>query len=248
MNNGRHFPIQLSVWLVALVAVAAVSVYLAYELVIVPRQALQDQLRQKQETIARLEQEKQRLEAYLKILEHIDRRARIEVLRQVRDQQGNLQTTIRFTETDDAGKPVSASRELTLPGQEVYFDTLVIKFDDHFIEQNDPLKGQALMLFRRIFSSTMRPEDGFVIDAEGQAPEIYAERQAPNGFEKELWKRFWELANDEKLAKEHGVRAIHGDAPYMRLEPDRVYEICLRSTGEVVITPGTRMAPPPTTP
>jgi len=28
------------------------------------------------------------------------------------------------------------------------------------------------------------------------------------------------------------VRAIHGDAPYMRLEPDRVYEICLRSTGE----------------
>ena len=38
------------------------------------------------------------------------------------------------------------------------------------------------------------------------------------------------LANDEKLARERGVRAIHGDAPYMRLEPDRVYEICLRST------------------
>ena len=34
------------------------------------------------------------------------------------------------------------------------------------------------------------------------------------------------------------MRAIHGDAPYMRLEPDRVYEICLRSTGEVIITPG----------
>jgi hypothetical protein len=47
------------------------------------------------------------------------------------------------------------------------------------------------------------------------------------------------------LAKERGVRAIHGDAPYMRLEPDRVYEICLRSTGEVIITPGTRLAPPP---
>jgi hypothetical protein len=28
------------------------------------------------------------------------------------------------------------------------------------------------------------------------------------------------------------------------MEPDRVYEICLRSTGEVIITPGTRMAPP----
>ena len=42
---------------------------------------------------------------------------------------------------------------------------------------------------------------------------FYAERRVPSGFEKELWKRFWELANDEKLAKERGVRAIHGDAP-----------------------------------
>ncbi len=102
------------------------------------------------------------------------------------------------------------------------------------------------MLFRRIFSSTQRPEDGFVIDMNGQAPEIYAERQAPNAFEKEIWKRFWELANNDKLAKEHGVRAIHGDAPYMRLEPDRVYEVLLRSTGEVIITPGTRLSPPQT--
>jgi hypothetical protein len=137
---------------------------------------------------------------------------------------------------------------MTLPGQEFYFDTLVIKFDDHFIEEGDPFKGRALMLFRRIFSNTMRPEDGFVIDAEGQTPEAYAEQQAPTAFEKELWRRFWELANDQKLAKEHGVRAIHGDAPYMRLEPDRVYEVCLRSTGEVIITPGTRLAPPQTTP
>jgi hypothetical protein len=231
-----------------LVAVASVSVYLAYQLVIVPRRAMQDQLREQKETIVKLEQENLRLEAYLKILKHIDRRARVEVLRQSKDQQGNLQTTIRFTETDADGKPIRASRELTLPGQEIYFDTMVIKFDDHFVEQSDPLKGQALMLFRRIFSSTMRPEDGFVIDVEGQAPEVYAERQAPSDFEKDLWKRFWELANDEKLAKEHGVRAIHGDAPYMLLEPDRVYEVSLRSTGEVIITPGTRLTPAQTAP
>jgi len=242
MSNGRHFPIQLFVWSLGLAAVAAVSVYLSYELVIVPRRALQDQIREQKETIVKLQQEKERLEAYLKILKHVDRRARVEVLKQVKDQQGNLQTTIRFTETDDTGKPISASRDLTLPGQEVYFDTLVIKFDDHFVEQGDPLKGQALMLFRRVFSSNMRAEDGFVIDREGQAPEVYAGREAPSSFERDLWKRFWELANDEKLAKERGVRAIHGDAPYMRLEPDRVYEVLLRSTGEVIITPGARVA------
>jgi hypothetical protein len=248
MSNDRSFPIRLFVRSVVLVAVAAASVYLAYELVVKPQRALQYQISEQKETILKLEQEKQRLEAYLKILKHVDRRARIEVLRQAKDQQGNLQTTIRFTEIDDTGKPMSVSRELTLPGQEVYFDTLVIKFDDHFIEQGDPLKGRALMLFRRVFSSTMRAEDGFVIDIEGQAPEAYAEQQAPSAFEKELWRRFWELANDEKLAKERGVRAIHGEAPYMRLEPDRVYEVCLRSTGEVIITPGTRLTPPQTTP
>jgi len=245
MSNGRHLPIQSFLLSVVLVGVAAVSIYLGYELVVLPRRALLDQIRDQKDAIAKLEQEKQRLEVYLKILKHVDRRARVEVLRQAKDQQGNLQTTIRFTETDSSGKPISISRELTLPGQEVYFDTLVIKFDDHFIEESDPLKGQALMLFRRIFSSNMRAEDGFVIDKEGQPPEVYAGRQDPSGFEKDLWKRFWELANDEKLAKQHGVRAIHGDAPYMRLEPERVYEIWLRSTGEVIITPGTRLTGSP---
>jgi hypothetical protein len=242
MSNGR-FPFRLLASSVLLVAVASVSVYLAFELVVKPRRALQDQIREQQQTILKLEQDKQRLEAYLKILKHIDRRARVEVLRQAKDQHGDLQSTIRFTEIDDTGKPVSASREITLPGQEVYFDTLVIKFDDHFVEQGDPVKGRALMLFRRVFSSTMRAEDGFVIDREGQAPEVYAEGQDLSGFEKDLWKRFWELANNEQLAREHGVRAIHGDAPYMRLEPERVYEVSLRSTGEVIITPGSQLAP-----
>jgi hypothetical protein len=245
MSNGRPFPIRSFFWSIVLVAVAAGTVYLGYELVIAPRRVLEDQIREQKESIDKLQQEKQRLEAYLKILKRIDRRARVEVLRQTKDQQGNLQTAIRFTETDDSGKPVNASRELTLPGQEVYFDTLVIKFDDHFIEQSDPLKGQALMLFRRIFSSRMRAEDGFIIDKDGQAPEVYAGRQAPSAFESDLWLRFWELANDEKAAKAHGVRAIHGDAPYMRLEPDHVYEVCLRSTGEVIITPGTRLVQSP---
>jgi hypothetical protein len=228
MGSGRHFPIRSFVVSVVLVAVAAASVYLSYELVVKPRLALQNQIREQQVTILKLEQENQRLETYLKILKRIDRRARVEVLREV----------------DDAGKPISASREFTLPGQEVYFDTLVIKFDDHFVEQGDPIKGGALMLFRRIFSSPMRPQDGFAIDKQGQEPEVYAERQAASDFEKDLWKRFWDLANDEKLAQERGVRAIHGDAPYMLMEPGRVYEICLRSTGEVIITPGTRIAPP----
>jgi len=238
----------MRMWSFLLITVLAASIYLGYQFVLGPRWAMQDQIQAHKETINRLEKEKQRLETYLKILKRIDRRARVEVLRQDNNKQGNLQTTIRFTEIDQSGKPLNASREVTLPGKEFYFDTLVIKFDDRFVEQGDFLKGHALLLFRRIFSSNMRAEDGFVIDKEGQAPDIYSQREGSGEFEKKLWKRFWELANDEKLAKEQGVRAIHGDAPYMQLEPERVYEISLRSTGEVILTPGSRLGAPQTNP
>jgi hypothetical protein len=240
MSKGR-FSKGLFLRFAALVVAVVGSFYLAYELVIVPRRALEDQLRRQRDTIAQLEHEKATLETYIAILKHTERRARVEVLRQGSDEQENLETTFRLTEIDSTGRPISTSREFTLPGQEVYFDTLVIKFEDEYIEQGDPLRGHALMLFRRVFSSTMRAEDGFVIDHHGQVPEAYAGQDAPTAFERELWTRFWELANDERLAKERGVRAIHGDAPYMRLEPGRVYEVLLRSTGEVIITPGSRL-------
>ena len=66
MSNGRAFPFRLFVWSVVLVAVAAASVYLAYDLVVKPRQALQDQIREQNGLILKLEQEKQRLEAFLR--------------------------------------------------------------------------------------------------------------------------------------------------------------------------------------
>ena len=142
MREGRPFPIRLFVCSVALVAVAAAGVYLAYEMVVKPRRELQDQIREQKGTILKLEQDKERLEAYLKILRHIDRRARVEVLQQAKDQQGNLQTTIRFTEVDDTGKPINLSRDLTLPGQEVYFDTLVISLTTISSSRATPSKAR----------------------------------------------------------------------------------------------------------
>jgi hypothetical protein len=197
-----------------------------------------DQIAEQKTAISQLEQDNQKLETYLKLLKHFERRARIEVLSQTPDAKGGLLTTLRITEIDDAGKPVSAARDVSLPGQEFYFDALVIKFEDHFVEENDPLKGRALMIFRRVYSNTMKPQEGVVMDAEGREPEVYAGQKAPNDFERGLWKQFWELANNEDLARQKGIRAIHGDAPYMRMEPGKVYEIHLRATGEIAITPG----------
>jgi hypothetical protein len=238
MSSRRPFPFFSLLWSLVLVAVGSASLYLTYEFVIKPRQAMLDQIAEQKTAISQLEQDNQKLETYLKLLKHFERRARIEVLSQTPDAKGGLLTTLRITEIDDAGKPVSAARDVSLPGQEFYFDALVIKFEDHFVEENDPLKGRALMIFRRVYSNTMKPQEGVVMDAEGREPEVYAGQKAPNDFERGLWKQFWELANNEDLARQKGIRAIHGDAPYMRMEPGKVYEIHLRATGEITITPG----------
>ncbi len=99
------------------------------------------------------------------------------------------------------------------------------------------LKGKALLLFRRIFTDRRRPADGDVLDREGQMPQSYAAERAPTAFERELWARFWELANDPEEARRRGVRALHGEAVSTRLRKDRIYTITLRSTGELTIQP-----------
>jgi hypothetical protein len=245
MSSGRRYPVFSIFWSSILIAVGTASLYLTYEFVIKPHRAMTREIAEQKVAISGLESENQRLETYLRLLKQFERRARVEVLSRSEDPVAGPLTTVRITEIDDAGKPVSAAREMILPGEEFYFDTLVIKFEDHFIEEGDPFKGRALMIFRRVFSNAMKPEDGFRLDIDGQAPQVYAAEKAPSSFERDLWRRFWELANNEELARKQGIRAIHGDAPFMKLEPGRVYEIHLRATGEVVITPGAAVTKSP---
>jgi len=70
---------------------------------------------------------------------------------------------------------------------------------------------------------------------EYEAPEVFAAETAPTEFERALWKRFRDVANDEALQKKHGVRAAHGQAAYSRLQPNKVYHLILRATGETTV-------------
>jgi hypothetical protein len=207
-----------------LVATGAGGIYLADQMVLAPGRALQRQLAERDAEIRALNQRNQALEAAVRLLRHTERRARLVVL-----DQG--------PELDAQGDPVGEARELTLEGDEVYVDALVIKFEDTFVTAGDALKGKALLLFRRIFTDRRRPADGDVLDREGQMPQSYAAERAPTAFERELWARFWELANDPEEAKRRGVRALHGEAVSTRLRKDLVYTITLRATGELAIQP-----------
>jgi hypothetical protein len=213
---------------VVLVGVGAAGIYLADQLVLAPR-------RQMEAKVAKLELETLRLKTYLKLLEYTERRAQLEVISQTKDSAGETVNKLRFTELDPLGGVVGAQRVFEIKGDEVYVDTLIIKFEDHFVEEGDPLKGKALLLFRRIFTNRVKPDDGYVLDRNGVPPLLYAAKTTPNSFERDLWARFWEVANSEQLAKQAGVKAMHGQALYGKPVPNMVYTLLMRSTGEMII-------------
>jgi hypothetical protein len=229
--------VRLPFWLLLLVGTGAGSIYVADQMILAPGRALQRQLAERDAQIRVLSERNEALEAAVRLLRYTERRAQLVVLDQMPGADGNVRSRVRFTELDPQGDPVGELRELWLDGDEVYIDALVIKFDDSFVTAGDALKGKALLLFRRIFTDRRRPADGDVLDREGQMPQSYAAERAPTAFERELWARFWELANDPEEARRRGVRALHGEAVSTRLRKDRVYTIALRSTGELTIQP-----------
>jgi hypothetical protein len=225
------------VWTVVLVGAGAGGIYLADRLVMAPGRAMEQRLAERDAQIRALKEREQALEAAVRLLRHTERRARIVVLDQGRGDDGQVVTRIRFSELSPEGEPVGEPREFTVTGDEVYVDTLVIKFEDEFVTGGDALKGRSLLLFRRIFGDRHRPVDAHVLDREGQMPQAYASEKAPSAFERELWAQFWTLANDPAEAKRRGVRALHGEAVSTKLRKAGVYAVTFRSTGELTIQP-----------
>jgi hypothetical protein len=188
--------------------------------------------------IAELKQEIERLQLALRLLKVDHRLARLSVLEQkaAPDRPGGVQTRIAFQELDAEGEPLGPSQEFTLDGKLAYVDALVIKFDDRYVEQGDTLRGTSLCLFRRLFGEYQTPSQGFPLDTPGQRPLPYGDGEDP-GFESRLWARFWDYAHDPEAVAAAGVRALHGEAPYMELRDGRSYRIELRASGGLAIAP-----------
>lgn len=177
------------------------------------------------------------LELRLALLKVDHRVARLEVLDQSTDPvTGKLRTKVRFVEIDRQGVPVDEGEVATLEGRRVYIETLVIKFDDEFVEGGEFLRGTSICLFKRLFSDDMAPSSGIPIDSERSQPKPYRGGDAEAElFQAELWQSFWDYANDPESAAARGVRAIHGEAPFVETRPGKTYRIELRSSGGLSI-------------
>ena len=179
-----------------------------------------------------------RLETSLQLLKVNQRLARLEVIRQTKDEaSGAMKTTVRFVELSPNGDSISDPREFELHGDVIYVDNWIVKFDDKFIESADIERGTSLCLFRRIFGENQSPIDGFSLDEVGMRPQAYARGGGMSEFEKAIWKDFWEFANDPRRAADMGIRAANGEAVSVKVREGMKYSLELRSSGGMSISP-----------
>lgn len=128
-------------------------------------------------------------------------------------------------------------RSFTIQGQMGHIDAMVIKFDHHFVSENDPLRGRSIALFTRIFGDHQTPQQAQMIDSPGKIPEIYrgADPRA-SAFEQALWADFWRLYEDENFRAEKGVRTSSGQGVWGPFDRDKLYTITLESDGGLSLT------------
>jgi hypothetical protein len=181
--------------------------------------------------VLRLEAERAELQRVVERLNVEQRVAEIEVLQQNQSDDGRaLQTILRFTELDRKGRALP-SRVFGIPGDVPHFDALVIKFETGYVEQGDSLRGQSLALFRRIYSDSQAPDQGFRLDPSGDIPDVYRVNPAPSEFEAELWRDFWSYARDPGKARAAGVRVAQGEAVYAPMAPGERWVLTLEADG-----------------
>src|SRR5687768_863686 len=129
------------------------------------------------------QQEVDRLGLALKLMKVERRVARVVVLEQTPAKPGGRATTrARFEEVDGAGNPIGVPKEITIDGDVLYVDAWVVKFEDVFVEQGDPLRSASLVLFRRLFGEHQAPSDGVVVDQPGKRPAAYGGVEGESGM------------------------------------------------------------------
>lgn len=191
-------------------------------------------LRQENQELLRQRRE---LEGMVERLTGEQRIAEIHVIDQV--QPGELvngvpavsvATTIEFIEVDRQGNTLPGKRFLIHDGL-IFFDALVIQFDQEQVAAGDALRGKSLALFRRVYGEHQKPVDGYAIDPAGQIPDVYRVNPMPSDLEKKLWSRFWDYATNPALAKQEGVRVAQGEAVYAPMRKGDTWTITLQNNG-----------------
>jgi len=143
-------------------------------------------------------------------------------------------TTIKFLEYGVNGKPLKP-RFFTFKGNQIQFQTLVVRFGDKYVEEGHRMKGKSATLFLKAFVLDGKNTQEFAIAQANEVPDGYRVGNPPSGFEKEIWRRFWKYALDPKARERVGVKNAQIEAPGSVFVPGTIYTLIIEHRGGIRI-------------
>ena len=147
---------------------------------------------------------------------------------------GRPLTTIKFLEYDTNGQPLAA-KYFTFTGNIIQFQSLVVRFDDSYIQHGDKLRGKSAYVFWKVFMLDGANTQEREINKFNEIPEGYKIEGPMSSFEKEFWEDFWKIALDPKLARTKGIKNAQIEAPGTKFIPGVLYTLKIEHDGGIRI-------------
>ncbi|MDD4954819.1 MAG: hypothetical protein PHP17_02130 [Candidatus Omnitrophica bacterium] len=139
-------------------------------------------------------------------------------------------TTIKFVEFDVKGKPLKP-KYFTFSGNMIQFQSLVIRFNDSYVEAGDKLRGKSIYLFWKIFMLDGKNTEVFNLADVNEVPGGYKVSDSRSRFEEKVWKNFWAYALSSKAGLNNGIKNAQIEAPGMKFIPGVIYTIKIEHDG-----------------
>jgi hypothetical protein len=149
------------------------------------------------------------------------------------EKTGKSNTTIKFLEYDVNDKPLKP-RYFTFTGNIIQFQSLVVRFDDMYVEHGHKLRGRSIYLFWKVFMLDGKNTQEYDITGIDSVPAGYAVSSG-DPYEKEIWANFWEYALSPQGKKETGIKNAQIEAPGTMFIPGVIYTLKIEHDGGIRI-------------
>ncbi len=164
-------------------------------------------------------------------LEAETRMAEVLVTEQTKNAQtGDLHTKIKFLEYDSRGNALPA-KYFEFQKNLLQFQTLVVRYEDHFIKSGHSLKGKSVALFWKVFALKGAATEEYDITYLNEVPRGYQIADEKSSIEKKFWEDFWEYAFDPMSAKKMGIKNAQIEAPGTKFLKGYIYSLVIEHDG-----------------
>jgi hypothetical protein len=143
-------------------------------------------------------------------------------------------TTIKFLEYGADDKPLEP-KYFSFAGNVIQFQSLVVRFDDVFVEKGDVFKGKSAYLFWKAFILDGSQTQEFEIAKINEVPDGYKIEEGDKELEEKIWREFWDYALNSEKALSKGIKNAQIEAPGTKFVPGILYTLRIEHDGGIRI-------------